>query len=119
MSSVTIEYAIIVRSKTRLEALIERFNTKAQTKFYIESLGGNFEDYEREHEIFYQSLSQLQAQLSTLIKHKTIDRSSSPTPQTPTHHNTPLPTQNSKSSNTSNYSQLIPIFSFNHYKLNI
>ena len=40
-----IEYAIIVKNKTRLEALIERFNTKAQAKFYIESLGGNFEDY--------------------------------------------------------------------------
>ena len=32
----SIEYAIIVKNKTRLEALIERFNTKAQAKFYIE-----------------------------------------------------------------------------------
>ena len=69
------EYAIIVRSKTRLEALIERFNTKAQTKFYIESLGSNYEDYEREHDIFYASLNLLQVQLSKVIKHKTIDRS--------------------------------------------
>jgi NAD kinase len=75
VNSVNKEYAIIVRSKTRLEALIERFNTKAQTKFYIESLGSNYEDYEKEHEIFYQSLSLLQTQLSKLIKHKTIDRS--------------------------------------------
>lgn len=69
------EYAIIVRSKTRLESLIERFNTKAQTKFYIESLGGYYEDYELEHEIFYASLNRLQTQLSKVIKHKTIDRS--------------------------------------------
>jgi len=69
------EYAIIVRSKTRLETLIERFNTKAQTKFYIESLGGYYEDYEKEHEIFYASLNLLQTQLSKVIKHKTIDRS--------------------------------------------
>jgi NAD kinase len=69
------EYAIIVRSKTRLEALIERFNTKAQTKFYIESLGGNYEFYEREHEVFYQSLNALQSRLSTVIKYKIIDRS--------------------------------------------
>lgn len=69
------EYAIIVRSKTRLEALIERFNTKAQTKFYIESLGGNYEAYEREHDVFYQSLNSLQTQLSKYIKHKTIDKS--------------------------------------------
>ena len=31
-----IEYAIIVKNKTRLETLIERFNTKEQAKFYIE-----------------------------------------------------------------------------------
>lgn len=69
------EYAIIVRSKTRLEALVERFNTKAQTQFYIESLGGDYKAYEKEHETFYQSLNALQSKLSKLIKHKTIDRS--------------------------------------------
>lgn len=70
----SIEYAIIVKNKTRLEVLIERFNTKAQAKFYIERLGGNFEDYEAEHEIFHTSLNSLQTQLSKIIKHKTLDR---------------------------------------------
>ncbi len=70
-----IEYAIIVRNKTRLEALVERFNTKAQAKFYIERLHGNFEDYEKEHEKFYNSLSLVQQQLSGVIKSKIIDRS--------------------------------------------
>ncbi len=69
-----IEYAIIVKNKTRLESLIERFNTKAQAKFYIESLGGNFTDYEHEHEIFHQSLISLQTQLSKVIKNKTVER---------------------------------------------
>jgi len=68
------EYAIIVKSKTRLESLIERFNTKAQAKFYIERLGGNFEEYEIEDEIFRNSLNSLQTQLSKIIKNKTIDR---------------------------------------------
>ncbi len=68
------EYAIIVKSKTRLEALIERFNTKAQAKFYIERLGGNFEEYEIEDEIFRASLNSLQTQLSKVIKNKTIER---------------------------------------------
>ncbi|MEM8970325.1 MAG: sugar kinase, partial [Bacteroidota bacterium] len=58
----------------RLESLIERFNTKAQAKFYIERLGGNFEDYELEHETFYQSLNLLQTQLSGVIKHKIVER---------------------------------------------
>jgi len=68
------EYAIIVKNKTRLEFLIERFNTKAQAKFYIERLGGNFEDYEVEHETFHHSLVSLQTQLSKLIKNKTVER---------------------------------------------
>ncbi len=68
------EYAIIVKNKTRLESLIERFNTKAQAKFYIESLGGNFDDYELEHEIFHISLNSLQTQLSRVVKNKTVER---------------------------------------------
>ncbi len=68
------EYAIIVKNKTRLESLIERFNTKAQAKFYIENLGGNFDDYVLEHEIFQNSLNSLQAQLSKIIKNKTVER---------------------------------------------
>jgi NAD kinase len=71
----SIEYAIIVRNKTRLETLIERFNTKAQAKFYIEHSGGNFEDYEKEHEKFHNSLSLVQRQLSKVIKNKIVDRS--------------------------------------------
>ena len=69
-----IEYAIIVKHKTRLESLIERFNTKAQAKFYIESLGGNFDDYEQEHEVFHHSLVSLQTQLSKVVKNKTVER---------------------------------------------
>lgn len=68
------EYAIIVKSKTRLETLIERFNSKAQAKFYIEKLGGDFEEYEVEDKIFKSSLNSLQTQLSKVIKNKTIDR---------------------------------------------
>lgn len=70
----SIEYAIIVKNKTRLESLIERFNTTAQAKFYIESLGGNFDDYELEHEVFQKSLVLLQTQLSSVAKNKTVER---------------------------------------------
>lgn len=70
----SVEYAIIVKNKTRLESLIERFNTKAQAKFYIERSGGNFEDYVLEHETFHRSLNSLQTQLSKVIKHKLVER---------------------------------------------
>ena len=37
-----IEKIVLVTRKTRLEGLIERFNTRAQAKFYIEHSGGDF-----------------------------------------------------------------------------
>jgi len=70
----SIEYAIVVKNKTRLESLIERFNTKAQARFYIESLGGNFRDYETEHETFQDALNTLQSRLAKIIKNKTVER---------------------------------------------
>ena len=71
----SIEYAIIVKNKTRLETLIERFNTKAQAKFYIERSGGDFIDYEKEHAVFHNSLSLVQRNLSTVLKNKIVERS--------------------------------------------
>lgn len=71
----SVEYAIIVRNKTRLETLIERFNTKAQAKFYIERSGGNYDDYEAEHESFYSTLSVVQRELTNIIKNKIVERS--------------------------------------------
>jgi NAD kinase len=70
-----IEYAIIIKNKTRLETLIERFNTKAQAKFYIERSGGDFNDYEKEHEVFHNALSTVQRNLSTVLKNKIVERS--------------------------------------------
>jgi NAD kinase len=70
----SIEYAIIVKNKTRLETLVERFNTKAQAKFYIERSGGNFEDYEIEDGNFHASLSLVQRQLSKVVKNKIVER---------------------------------------------
>lgn len=69
-----IEYAIIIKNKTRLEFLIERFNTKEQARFYIEHSGGSFRDYEIEHENFIASLSLVQRTLSKIIKNKILDR---------------------------------------------
>ena len=117
MKSSRKEYAIIVKNKTRLEALIERFNTKAQTKFYIESLGSNYEDYEREHEIFYASLNQLQIQLSKVIKHKTIDRSFLPSYIFNNKNIIIVIGQDGLVANTAKYSQGIPMVAVNPDKL--
>lgn len=70
---------IIIRDKTRLEQLIERFNSKAQAKFYIESSGNDFEFYEHENNTFYESLLKVQESISKTLKFKVVNRSFLPT----------------------------------------
>ncbi|NVO32441.1 NAD(+)/NADH kinase [Hymenobacter lapidiphilus] len=69
------DYAILVRGKTRLEQLVERFNTLGQARFYIESAGGEFAEYEAENDRFQESFSLVQRQLSALMKNKIVERS--------------------------------------------
>lgn len=93
MNVAQIENVVVVRSKTRLEQLTEKFNTKAQAKFYIEQNVTNvlskkskgviskkeveksFNEYEREHDSLYSSLGSIHQSLSKKIKYKEIDRS--------------------------------------------
>jgi NAD kinase len=70
-----IDQAILIRDKTRLEQLIERFNSKAQARFYIERSGGNFEPYEQEHKQFYLSLDTVIKTLNRKLRYKVIMRS--------------------------------------------
>jgi hypothetical protein len=69
------EKIILVTRKTRLEGLIERFNTLGQAKFYIEHSGGNFSLYEEEHARYIEALSALRASLQRLAKLQEIERS--------------------------------------------
>lgn len=69
-----VENAVIITNKTRLESLIERFNTRAQAKFYIEHNNGDFSEYEKEHKIFKESLSCVIELLSQKFKCKVINR---------------------------------------------
>jgi hypothetical protein len=57
-----------------LEELIERFNTRAQAKFYIDHSQGDFALYEREHESYYQALAALRRGLKKLAKVQEIER---------------------------------------------
>lgn len=69
------DYAIIIRSKTRLEVLNERFNTNQQVQFYLERNNVNYDAYQEEHDNFYRALDKLCLVLSNRIKYKVIDRS--------------------------------------------
>lgn len=109
----SVEYAIIVKNKTRLENLIERFNTKAQARFYIEKQGGDFEDYEKEHESFHHSLISLQTQLSKVIKHKTLERAFIPSFIFSDKNVIVVIGQDGLVANTAKYSKGIPIVAVN------
>lgn len=68
------EKIVLVTRKTRLEGLIERFNTIGQAKFYLEHGGGDFQLYLHEHEIYYESVNRLRAELTTLGKFQEFER---------------------------------------------
>ncbi len=69
------ERALIVRRATRLEELIARFNTKAQARFYIESMGGDYLDYEKEDAAYQSALQKVERSTRGVIKTHVIDRS--------------------------------------------
>jgi NAD kinase len=108
-----IEYAIVIKNKTRLETLIERFNTKEQARFYIERSGGNFRDYEIEHENFYSSLSLVQRTLSKSIKNKIVDRHFVPSYLFNQNHVIIVIGQDGLVANVAKYASNIPIIAIN------
>jgi len=66
---------VIVTRKTRLQDLIERFNTRSQAKFYIEHAGGDFGDYEREDNAYGRALQVLRTDLEFGLPQQVVDRS--------------------------------------------
>jgi NAD kinase len=70
---------VIVTRKTRLQELVERFNTRSQAKFYIEHAGGDFADYAREDDAYSRSLDALRQALQFDLPHQLVDRSLVPT----------------------------------------
>jgi NAD kinase len=70
---------VVVTRRTRLEELIDRFNTRGQAKFYIEHAGGDFGEFEREHDTYHRSLDRLRRDLDFGLPRQIIDRSLVPT----------------------------------------
>lgn len=57
---------VIVSQKTRLQELIERFNTKEQAQFYIEHMGDSFDDYMDEDRCYAGSLTYVRKRQSNM-----------------------------------------------------
>jgi NAD kinase len=66
---------VLVTRKTRLQGLIERFNTVAQAKFYLEHAGLDFTDYASEDETYRRAIDSLEGQLELGLTVQRLDRS--------------------------------------------
>lgn len=73
------EKLVLVTRKTRLAELIERFNTKAQARFYLEHAGLDFDDYQDEDDAYARSLEQLERSLQLGLPVQVLDRALVPT----------------------------------------
>lgn len=73
------EKIIVITKKTALEELIERFNTRDQARFYIEHMGGSFDEYQAAHDTYQSSLASLKASLPGGLRCQFVDRSFLPT----------------------------------------
>jgi NAD kinase len=71
---VNYEKIILVTRKTRLEGLVERFNTVGQAKFYLEHSGGNFMQYQQEYDTYHAAVDRLRVDLQELAKFQEIER---------------------------------------------
>lgn len=68
------EKVVLVTRKTRLQGLVERFNTIGQARFYLEHSGGNFSLYQQEHDVYYAAVDRLRSELNLLDKFQEIER---------------------------------------------
>lgn len=65
---------VLVTRQTRLEELVARFHTLAQAKFYVEHLGADFSDYEREHAAYTEAKRSVLGALQAHGRYQVIDR---------------------------------------------
>ena len=73
------EKIVLVTRRSRLEELIDRFNTRAQAKFYIEHGGGEFSSYVLEHDAYQLSLERVRRSMEAGLKMQVMDRAMLPT----------------------------------------
>ncbi len=73
------EKIVIVTRKTRLEGLIQRFNTASQARFYNKQAGVDFDDYQNEHDAYQRALEKVRMETNLGLKSHFLDRDLVPT----------------------------------------
>ena len=69
------EKIVVVTRQTELDELVQRFNTPAQAKFYLEQGGHSFDDIQVAHNTYAQVVGAVVESFSPNQKHQVIDRS--------------------------------------------
>jgi hypothetical protein len=70
-----LEKLVIVTRRTRLDELVARFNTPGQARFYLEHSGGNYAEYQQEHDTYGRALDGLRRALDLGLPRQLLDRS--------------------------------------------
>jgi NAD kinase len=73
------EKIVVVTKKTALEELELRLNTKRQARFYVEHMGGRFDEYQDAHDAYKLAVERLRDALPDGVRAQWIDRSFLPT----------------------------------------
>ena len=74
MNRLSDEKIILVTRPTRLAELIVRFNTADQARFYVEHLGADFSDYEREDATYRAALAAVREALAGCGRVQVVER---------------------------------------------
>lgn len=107
------EKLVVVTRKTRLDELVERFNTRSQVRFYIEHAGGDFSDYECEDDAYRRALDKVRRSLDFGIPLQLVDRSLIPTFQFQKRDAVVTLGQDGLVANTAKYVGALPIIAIN------
>ncbi len=75
MNQPELDKIVVVTRKTALEELVERFGTRDQSRFYVEKMGLDFEEYQDAHDTYRASVEILQDALPRKVRNQWIDRS--------------------------------------------
>ena len=75
MSAASDRKVVLITRKTRLEDLIAKYLTAAQAKFYVEHLGADFSDYQREHDVYQEEQHRVLQTLEQWGRYQAVERS--------------------------------------------
>lgn len=74
MARLTERKLVLVTRKTRLEELVEKYNTVAQAQFYLEHAGIDVNEYLHEHDQYQRAVTQVEHHLTQLGRVQRLDR---------------------------------------------